>query len=642
MDERNAETTASVATIDTRQEKPTAKAGLDERQKREPTLDPQAQIEELKRRLEESEKLTKRLRTENNELKRLRTENNELRTENKEYQKKLPTIKDTADMGMLSPPPNESDSSAHTKTGHRPAEVKQTLVLPDELGGADKFWSYRQEPPKFANSINSEVSSSFVVQTVLTFIMGPLSEHLGFQIMDVLDIHACISLLDTIPDLSLLGPNKIIGSSVEIKKDPRTSDTQVNQIYGTETQVQGEVYEQLYLVGCNNLGSGSVGLVSTAEHYALVSLDDDMSYEIEKIKTFFSGGEKKTKSTPDRMQTAIFKRSKHLSGEKKKNFKVAKQPRPVVVPDDFVVRDTEGKILKDEKGNTMLSKYGRVAAIASEQSASYSHYSSKVLSMRSDPNGTLNLLAVFVILTLRNLMRYSENANRKNFMDMTEFTTRFVSEPNTFSLTAVTLSRPIDFLCPTKSCEGKGFYAIRQLGFGSHGVCCLSFNKNGYACVLKFIHKKIIKNRGSQNVASEAKEEAAMWKKIYGKKYGITAKVLEVNDRCIIVMPYLQIPSTGEDKLALCENEKSSKLYRGLKQFCDAGYTHNELQWHHVGEMPSNTPDSDNPCLLCDLGNISKHNMTEKQKEQWVNEAFTTLKNRLNREQENCLQTPKK
>lgn len=582
-------------------------------------------LEELKKKYEESQ-----------------TEKEELKKENETLLKRFPTMDEIVNTRKLCPPPNESNSSAHTKTGHRPASTEATLVLPDVLGCADKFWSHRKEPPTFPKSLNSEGSSSLVVYAVLNMIMDPLSNILGFPIHDVLDIQACISLLDAIPDLGLLGPNNIIASAVEIKKEPKllrsgTKSTEWGDIFGSDTEVAGEVFEQLYLVNSNNLGSGGVGLLTTAENYMLVSLDGDIRYDIEKIKNFFSKRKGKTESTPDRMQTAIFK-TEDLSDEQR-DFKVTTLNIPGTVPDEYMKRDKDGNIKKDRNGNDQVYKYGRVAAIASQKTAAYSHYASEVLSMDTEPKKTLNLLAVFVILTLRNLMNYIENENSENIMNMTHFSARFVSEPSVFSLTAVTLSRPIDFLCPSTSCDRKGFYAIKQLGFGSHGVCCLAFNMNGAACVLKFIHKHVI---GTSNSEMKAKEEAAMWGRIYKKKYGITASLLQVNFRLIIVMPYLQIPSTHRERLALCKDDTDSKLYRGLKEFCDAGYIHKELHWHHVGVIPSADFDSNNPCLLCDLENISEHRMSEVEKEKWVGEAFTALKNRLNLEQENCLQTPKK
>ena len=609
---------------ETRHDEVTAEGPRAKKEKHDTTPDLKKALEELKKKYEESQ-----------------TEKEELKKENETLLKRFPTMDEIVNTGKLCPPPNESNSSAHTKTGHRPASTEATLVLPDVLGCADKFWSHRKEPPTFPKSLNSEGSSNLVVYAVLNMIMDPLSNILGFPIHDVLDIQACISLLDAIPDLGLLGPNKIIASAVEIKKEPKLlrsgkKSKEWGDIFGSDTEVAGEVFEQLYLVNSNNLGSGGVGLLTTAENYMLVSLDGDISYDIEKIKNFFSKRKGKTESTPDRMQTAIFKRE-DLSDEQR-DFEVTALNIPGAVPNEYMKRDKDGNIKKDRNGNDQVYKFGRVAAIASQKTAAYSHYASEVLSMDTEPKKTLNLLAVFVILTLRNLMNYIENENSENIMNMTHFSARFVSEPSVFSLTAVTLSRPIDFLCPSTSCDRKGFYAIRQLGFGSHGVCCLAFNMNGAACVLKFIHKHVI---GTSNSEMKAKEEAAMWGRIYKKKYGITASLLQVNFRLIIVMPYLQIPSTHREKLALCKDDTDSKLYRGLKEFCDAGYIHKELHWHHVGVIPSADFDS-NPCLLCDLENISEHRMSEVEKEKWVGEAFTALKNRLNLEQENCLQTPKK
>ena len=627
---------------ETRHDEVTAEGPRAKREKHDTTPDLKKELEELKKKYEESQTEKEELKTEKEELKKKYEESQKKYEENEALLKRFPRMDEIVNTRKLCPPPNESNSSAHTKTGHRPASTEATLVLPEVLGCADKFWSHRKEPPTFPKSLNSEGSSSLVVYAVLNMIMDPLSNILGFPIHDVLDIQACISLLDAIPDLGLLGPNKIIASAVEIKKEPKllrsgTKSTEWGDIFGSDTEVAGEVFEQLYLVNSNNLGSGGVGLLTTAENYMLVSLDGDIRYDIEKIKNFFSKRKGKTESTPDRMQTAIFK-TEDLSDEQR-DFKVTTLNIPGAVPDEYMKRDKDGNIKKDRNGNDQVYKYGRVAAIASQETAAYSHYASKVLSMDTEPKKTLNLLAVFVILTLRNLMNYIENENSENIMNMTHFSARFVSEPSVLSLTAVTLSRPIDFLCPSTSCDSKVFYAIKQLGFGSHGVCCLAFNMNGAACVLKFIHKHVI---GTSNSEMEAKEEAAMWGRIYKEKYGITASLLQVNFRLIIVMPYLQIPSTHREKLALCKDDTDSKLYRGLKEFCDAGYIHKELHWHHVGVIPSADSDSDNPCLLCDLENISEHLMSEVEKEKWVDEAFTALKNRLNLEQENCLQTPKK
>ena len=180
---------------ETRHDEVTAEGPRAKKEKHDTTPDLKKALEELKKKYEESQ-------TEKEELKKKYEENEALL-------KRFPTMDEIVNTGKLCPPPNESNSSAHTKTGHRPTSTEATLVLPDVLGCADKFWSHRKEPPIFPKSLNSEGSSSLVVYAVLNMIMDPLSNILGFPIHDVLDIQACISLLDAIPDLGLLGPNKI-------------------------------------------------------------------------------------------------------------------------------------------------------------------------------------------------------------------------------------------------------------------------------------------------------------------------------------------------------------------------------------------------------------------------------------------------
>lgn len=133
--------------------------------------------------------------------------------------------------GKLRPPPNESNSLAHTKTGHPPARTEQTLDLPDELRGANKFWSKHMGPLNLPDYSISEGTSSSVVHTHLNMIMKSLSEHLGFQIKDV------FLLLDTIPDMGFLGQNKIIASKVEIRKDLMAKETEWRNIFGSETKL---------------------------------------------------------------------------------------------------------------------------------------------------------------------------------------------------------------------------------------------------------------------------------------------------------------------------------------------------------------------------------------------------------------------
>lgn len=168
----------------------------------------------------------------------------------------------------------------------------------------------------------------------------------------------------------------------------------------------------------------------------LVSLNGNISYyDIEKIKIFFSKGKGKTNITPNQMQTAIFKRE-HLSGVQQRDLDVSTQPIPDEVPDEYMRRDNYGKVETDKNGKNETWKHGLIAAIASQKSVDYFHYTSKVLSMGKEPKETLNLLAVFVILTLRNLMNYMENENQNNIIEMRQFSARHVKEPTEFSLTA--------------------------------------------------------------------------------------------------------------------------------------------------------------------------------------------------------------
>ena len=82
-----------------------------------------------------------------------------------------------------------------------------------------------------------------------------------------------VPVIDTAPDLTIIAKaNKTMAGFIEGKKPPRTN-TEENNMFGTDTQVAGEVFEQLFMMKMQNQ-SFAVGLIATKQSFQLVCTED--------------------------------------------------------------------------------------------------------------------------------------------------------------------------------------------------------------------------------------------------------------------------------------------------------------------------------------------------------------------------------
>jgi hypothetical protein len=230
------------------------------------------------------------------------------------------------------------------------------------------------------------------------------------------------------------------------------------------------------------------------------------------------------------------------------------------------------------------------------------------------------LIAVYVLLVLKSFRKYTES--NEDVGSMTVFTARALQPSRkTFALREIQLPKPIDFYSKFCFNDKHEFFAVKQLGYGCHGVSCLGIDQDGVACVLKFMHQKSATESGE--MLNIAKDEAKRW----GTIYELSAGVFATDKRVVVAMPFLNVPSNYDDRLRLIQGEpeqeeQDSPLYRGLLNFCKRGYTHDEVYWHHIG-VQARQPDL---CILCDLGQITPHKFSEEELTAWVQMNFDNLK----------------
>jgi hypothetical protein len=551
------------------------------------------QVKEENKQVKEENKQVKE------ENKQVKEENKQVKEENNEMKRKFPSFRDLTEEELHIQ--NETASSAHTATGHLPAAVTE-MDIP-EFTLPDAFLDFRPSL-RVKSSFDSEPSVSASVEALVSQVIHAL----GFKF--VLEAELEIPMMDTIPDVILkLVLNKVLAGTIEVKKHPKTKGER-EKIFGSNTEVAGEVFEQLFLARANLLGVNSVGLLTTYNSWQLVSMEDlaETDLEIQKSLAFFDGKKEAPNTTPDRPQTAV-----HSKWRIKKedeipvyNNKIKASQKPAQTSEEFAkgARDWNRK----QQGKPPLNN----------QSIERSYYASKVVNFK-DPGGSekvFELIAVYVLLVLKAFRKYTES--NEDIRSMKVFAARFLQPSRkTFALREIRLEKHIDFY--SEFCfrvTNNVFFAVKQLGYGCNGVCCLSINQKGVACVLKFLHPKAATESGGMLKA--AKEEAERW----GEIYRLSAGAFAIDKRVVIAMPYLEVPSNYEDRLRLMKGEEDSPLYRGLLKFCEQGYTHEEVYWHHIG-VRSGKYDL---CFLCDLGHIRKHTFSGEQKTEWVRANFNNLK----------------
>jgi hypothetical protein len=193
----------------------------------------------------------------------------------------------------------------------------------------------------------------------------------------------------------------------------------------------------------------------------------------------------------------------------------------------------------------------------------------------------------------------------------------------------VYLQNGIQFdLRPTS--QHKIFHAFKQIGVGGTSVCCLATTQNSAACALKVF------NATGKEVQKLAKKEADNWEKIYQRNDWKFISAYVINDRHFLVLPYFEVPSNKSQRDSLVHGERNSLLWEALARIANAGYAHDDIKWHHVGTIrtQTNKRDRNGNCaweekaLILDLGDEYLQTLQPNEQDSWVSEKFKFLKER--------------
>ena len=518
---------------------------------------------------------------------------------------------------------SETMSSAHTNTGHSPAEYSG-MEIPKVILG-EEFW---QTPTKceFPDHIDSEAE----VNGLLVLLLKDIVNALGLKphLKAIVDV----PIMDTAPDVAITTfQNKILIGTVEGKK-PARGKNEHDAIYGSGTAVAGEVFEQLYL-SCMQNDTFAVGLLSTFNSFCLVSTENLSEYTLSSKDAldFLNKTAKEIASTtPDKLKTLV--EAKRKSGKNK-----AKRPK---------VKGTKAP----PKGEG--AKKGRVAVAILKHKAERKYFATKEVSFGENEEQNrevIKLLATYVLLCVdvqRKRPCQPLDLTKSNVECLTRY---LIAGKEKFAFQQICLPEGIFFnLLPQKS--ETHYHAIRQLGYGWNGVSCFACTNSCAPCVIKFFRNRC----DLDETFLAAKKEAYWWNHLYGE-LGFNEDVVKAykSPRILLVMPFLRTPCDFSERKKLVAGKKEdSLLYKALKHLATKKCIHKEVFWHHIGLVgtPASMDDLDSQnggmnCLpkrsqrvegnvipetavFCDLAHVET--CVEKEKlSKWVEECFQRMKDRM-------------
>jgi Family of unknown function (DUF5898) len=186
------------------------------------------------------------------------------------------------------------------------------------------------------------------------------------------------------------------------------------------------------------------------------------------------------------------------------------------------------------------------------------------------------------------------------------------------------------------------FNVWRQLGCGDTGVCCsatveqqskprhhgmalksVEINKIkksiAIACVIKFY-------RTEKGAADQAKKEADIWKVVYTNIGRGFVHATMAGSVPVVVMLYLDVSKTRKERELLMDGEdENCELWKGLSDFSQKGFKHNDLKWDQIGILKcSSIPKT---VVLLNLRNATKFHDDENWYD-WVKTSFVALNKR--------------
>ena len=490
---------------------------------------------------------------------------------------------------------NETDSSAHTSTGHETASHK--LMEIPSVDVPAEFWEQRVSL-ELSTIINGEAGVNADLRTLLQDITRALG--LGSHLQSMLDV----PIIDTVPDVTMVSKlNKRMSAVVEGKKPPRT-EMEKSRIFGSGTEVAGESFEQLFLMSMQN-ETFAVGMIATLQTFQLVCTRDvgKETLTVEDAVEYFETkkvAKPKTK-TPNKRKVVSDQAILRGSGLHNSGAKVTAKP-------------------KNEKKEGRGTKRGRVAIAITKENVKRSFFATEAISFGSNEaenRKVIELLVAFILLGVKTLTEAPSGEIRLPKKGEECLARKVSLSQGNFAFKEIVMPDGIAFgTNPTK--QHTNFFAIRQLGYGQFGASCFACTEASAApCVIKFYRDHV--------TFEHALEEQKRWNHLYGE-YGFDFVRASKSPRVLLVMPYLRVPRNQEERQKLLEGEEKGLLYQALQHVADKERIHDEVFWHHVGLIE--VPTRGTVAVFCDLQHVYPCKDVAK-RNQWVKDAFAAMKQRI-------------
>jgi Family of unknown function (DUF5898) len=539
---------------------------------------------------------------------------------------------------------DETASSGHLNPKNVPAAHTTMKRLPD-VRLPNSFWECRCDSlfPQ-----NGSINSEFDVTAGMEYLMRTIIKALGLKehVFAMLNV----AIMDTAPDVTLATAcNRHIIGTVEAKKPLQTA-SQKEQLFGSPTKMAGKTFEQLFICSIQNETAFSVGLLCTLGSFQLVSnvdlsLRKDTLDPARAIEYFEAISAEVVDVTPNRRKVIADDHHMPVTETRKRKMSSVDQPaasvdQPAASVDQAAARR---KKLKVKPTPNKQDNKGRLTRAVQKRNVPRSYYASKVFEFGntgSQNRKVFELLALYVLLCVESHKekRQGPNAKGDEPQDLRgpnlQCMARLITATSAFASLEILMESGVYFEdqpVPNVST----FYAIRQLGYGLSGACCFAVTSSAAPCVIKFYRQV------DDATAERAKEEADMWKTIYGD-YGIDFAEVFKTPRLFLLMPYLNTPCTLAERKKLVEgkSDQDSMLYKALEHFASKDHIHEEVRWHHVGlwKVKKAAPKRRGSvqsievgtefAVFCDLDH-AKPCLDAQAKAEWVETTFVEMKQRI-------------
>jgi Family of unknown function (DUF5898) len=474
---------------------------------------------------------------------------------------------------------DQSNSTAHTKTGYTVATMEEHVIRP--FMPRDKFWdalSFRKTKMQI-HGLN-EATVVTVVQKMLESVIQSMVWAEYIPLTHRPEIGAQVDLGGPITDLGIVSPpNAFLCAPIEVKKHVVSS---LDEIYSERGPVAGQAFEQLLLCKLNHNDKDEdacFGLLTTFNSFKLVSTHPIHQEDIDRLEF-----------------------------EDPENVNINSEP----------VRTTKEMIASRLFYATQEFTLGDSQATFELKNKAY-----------------IQAIVTFVLLALQARKRGSrEVAKLDGVGHVRTFSCKAKNGAGTVQFTYVEYACGINMFRRPNATHSL-FDVWMLLGSGSRGVCCFATARTsaknrkgieGAPCVLKVFYR-VGENQQEVNHVALAEKELTNWRKVYkAEKWGF-CKVYQTQSLTVLVRPYFIMPDKAKQE-SLLGNRWSpcqSAVWNGLKRFAASGCKHNDLSWRHVGILPAHGEER---VFLFDLGEVSELATTET--DAWIGRSYEKLYNEWN------------